>query len=311
MAVVFLIGILGQSFELFNRAPIPLEEGQKEICLCLYVFVVLWVSTMPLSLLSLLWHSLLLNLSEAIVLTIKPNVSFLLKNWNKHTKKNPNILGEQGKGGTMHLKLLFNTWMHLISSGCESLYLKSQCRTQSGPPFGFHEPDPFPATEEMERERWVSLCGVAISPQSLVWECAGVTRSPAHASINIRQLTRSLLSMSLWLSLTACIEHSERLEIKLDKPQQGSKSYPFLIWIKYIVTQQNAVINSFGDIQWMWLKYYNVLLSEGLFRYDHQVKRDPFDQALSQPFHHLLFSPSNLHILSLSGLIASSLSDLG
>lgn len=38
MAVVFLIGILGQPFELFNRAPIPLVEGEKEICLCLRVF---------------------------------------------------------------------------------------------------------------------------------------------------------------------------------------------------------------------------------------------------------------------------------
>lgn len=40
---------------------------------------------------------------------------------------------------------------------------------------------------------------------------------------------------------------------------------------------------------------------------------DPFDQGLSQPWHHHL--PPNprphLHILSLSGLIASSLSDLG
>lgn len=42
MAVVFLIGILGQPFELFNRAPIPLVEGRKRnmfvfcarVCLC-------------------------------------------------------------------------------------------------------------------------------------------------------------------------------------------------------------------------------------------------------------------------------------
>ena len=80
-----------------------------------------------------------------------------------------------------------------------------------------------------ERERWVSLCGVAISPQSLVWECKGVTRSPALSPINILQLTCTLLSLSLCLSLTACIEGSERLEMKLDKPQQVSKSYPFLI----------------------------------------------------------------------------------
>lgn len=39
MAVVFLIGILGQPFELFNRAPIPLVEGEKEICLFVYVCV--------------------------------------------------------------------------------------------------------------------------------------------------------------------------------------------------------------------------------------------------------------------------------
>lgn len=39
---------------------------------------------------------------------------------------------------------------------------------------------------------------------------------------------------------------------------------------------------------------------------------DPFDQGLSQPCHQRLFSPPpHLHILSLSGLIASSLSDLG
>lgn len=80
-----------------------------------------------------------------------------------------------------------------------------------------------------ERKRWVSLCGVAISPQSLVWECAGVTRSLALSPINILQLTCSSLSFFLCLSLTACIEDSERLEMKLDKPQQFSKSYPFLI----------------------------------------------------------------------------------
>lgn len=43
MAVVFLIGILGQPFELFNRAPIPLVEREKEICLCLRVCVLLGV----------------------------------------------------------------------------------------------------------------------------------------------------------------------------------------------------------------------------------------------------------------------------
>lgn len=40
MAVVFLIGILGQPFELFNRAPVPLVEKEKEICLCLRVCVI-------------------------------------------------------------------------------------------------------------------------------------------------------------------------------------------------------------------------------------------------------------------------------
>lgn len=70
MAVVFLIGILGQPFELFNRAPIPWVEGEKEICLCLRacVFVLLGVSAMPHSLLSLLWRSLRLNLSQVRLL---------------------------------------------------------------------------------------------------------------------------------------------------------------------------------------------------------------------------------------------------
>lgn len=73
MAVVFLIGILGQLFELFNRAPIPLVEGEKEICLCLRVCLLV-VPTMPRSLPSLLWHSLRLQSSEGIVLTanLKP-----------------------------------------------------------------------------------------------------------------------------------------------------------------------------------------------------------------------------------------------
>lgn len=34
MAVVFLIGILGQPFELFNRAPVRLVEGEEEMCVC-------------------------------------------------------------------------------------------------------------------------------------------------------------------------------------------------------------------------------------------------------------------------------------
>lgn len=42
MAVVFLIGILGQPFELFNRAPIPLVEGRKRnmfVFACVFVLL--------------------------------------------------------------------------------------------------------------------------------------------------------------------------------------------------------------------------------------------------------------------------------
>ena len=34
MAVVFLIGILGQPFELFNRAPIHLVERENTVSVC-------------------------------------------------------------------------------------------------------------------------------------------------------------------------------------------------------------------------------------------------------------------------------------
>ena len=49
---------------------------------------------------------------------------------------------------------------------------------------GSHKPwsIPYHRGEGRGSEGWVSLCGAAISPQSLVWECAGVTRSPCSAS---------------------------------------------------------------------------------------------------------------------------------
>ena len=39
MAVVFLIGILGQPFELFNRAPIHLVERENTVSVCVRVCV--------------------------------------------------------------------------------------------------------------------------------------------------------------------------------------------------------------------------------------------------------------------------------
>ncbi len=61
----------------------------------------------------------------------------------------------------------------------------------------------------------------------------------------------------------------------------------------------------------MWLKYKSALLSEALFRYDHQQLDTT---RLTKPCLNpdtIASSPLHLHILSLSGLIASSLSDLG
>lgn len=89
----------------------------------------------------------------------------------------------------------------------------------------FHEPIPFPASQKKKMKGWVSLCGVAICPLSLVWECAGVTRSPALPSISILRLTCSRLTFFFFPTLWQRIW----LEIKLDKPQQVSKSCPFLI----------------------------------------------------------------------------------
>lgn len=77
MAVVFLIGILGQPFELFNRAPVPSVE-EEEACLCCCA---------PL-LLSLLWRSSQAELKVAArakqvdfpgVKWIKPGARFITR----------------------------------------------------------------------------------------------------------------------------------------------------------------------------------------------------------------------------------------
>lgn len=162
---------------------------------------------MPRSLLSLLWHSLRLNLNQVKLLfqqTTQTSLFILQKNYSNHLKKKPkprlrkaskkrlfNIIAWLKK---REINQTFNTIPFLVSScircpGVESVNPRSRCRTQTGywKDLGLGLSQTWSIScrgrdGKRERGRWVSLCGVAISPQSLVRECAGVTRSPALPS---------------------------------------------------------------------------------------------------------------------------------